>query len=618
MRAMNTRIGAGLFVPAAALLLWAGCSLHSAGVDSDAGPQPDAISACSLSIGYDQATPVEAGSLVVATAYVTESGPIAGERVFEWLVSRDTTEAISVDPLDATASQASFPVARSGNYFITLIGEIGGVPCTGATDVVTAIEPDALFEHYRFRFVPTQSQAAPVQEHVIGVWGGVDAYLDESSLFAGSPAAGTVVDDSAAPLSAYLRVTPLGGVDPFPIETFADDLGGYGLRVSSQLLYDVLVVPDDGARAPVLMAGVAAPQLGTIVVDAGDTITGTVLDAAGQPIAGARVTARVGGVPSTIGVTDSAGAFAIRARFAATPASLVVVPPDGSGLPRLELDSSAGWVAGADAITVRYAASLTARTVSVTATGANGSAPAPGARVTWSATSMGEVGTVTPFGGQAMPATGSVRISAVAGPGGVVPATVLPETTYDVVVEPPEGAALGDGVSIASADLSQGNPAAALVSLAAPATVWGLVADQQLIGLSGVRVTAIPIGVLAGTTASAATKVTGGDGTYGLSLVGGGEYRLVYDAADRLHGRGSQDIVAPDAGGSQIITAVALDDAVRVHGRVKIGGSPAANVLVRLYCLDCSDDEATVPLAEAVSAGNGDFVIAVPDPGVAQ
>jgi len=513
------------------------------------------------------------------------------------------------DPFDG--SRMSFTPAAAGPYRVVLSGSVGALGCTDDDLTVNVTDPGANTTSFRFRFLPASGQPAPAQERYFDIPGGAAYDLGDVGLDNGIAVSGTV-SDGGGPLPGYLRIEPSGGGNA--TETFADFAGHFDTRVAAGA-HDVLVVPDGAAMAPARLDGLSPAALQDLVLGAGEPIAGTVVDPGGAPVAGAQVSLRVAGVPSTLATTDGSGGFVVQARPGGAT-SLTVTPPPGSGLPRLDVDESAGLVVatGVD-LTIRYASGVTSRTVSLAVRQSDGSTPAPAATVLWIAGPIAAAGSVIAGGGSPLPAAGTVRLTAVADGSGQISGLVVPETVFTALVIPAAPLS-GQAMHLVAVDLSTGNPTPATLALAAPATVAGQVSAGGA-PLSGVEVRAGPRGLLANQPQAAATATTGGDGSFALALVGGGDYQLALVPRTRTRARVLVDATAPGPGSSSDLGDQPLPAAIRVGGRVTISGlAAAAGVSVEVYCTDCTGLAAQVPVAEAVTDASGRFAVAIPDPGV--
>lgn len=580
-----------------------------AGAESDAGGPPG----CEMTVAFAPPAP-EAGMSVVATATIIDNGA-SGIESYSWQVLSPSGAAVTTNPRDASGSQIDFFADSPGPYQVRLDGTSDGVSCDEAVQTVNVAAPGANTTPYRLRATPPASSPAVAQELAVAIPGGADYDLGTLTLQSGTRVAGVVSGPGGAPLPAYLRLdTSRSSV---PIEAFSGQDGAFAVALPPLAApYSLLVVPDGVAVAPVQFSGLANSDLAAVVVPAGVAVTGQVVDSSGAPVAGARVLLTVAGVPSTLGTTDAAGAFSVRARAGA--AAVSVVPPAGAGLPRLELAAAAAIaVADGTALSIAYAQTA-ARTFSPAAVEADGTTPAAGARVTFeTAAPIANAGTVTPAGGAAVQATGSVRETVVADAAGKLPSLTLPETSYEVVAEPGAAAAAGQGIALSTVDLSAGAPAT--LALAAPAELTATVVAGGK-AVAGARVAAQPLGALAEIATAGATAVTASDGSAELALAGGGDYQLVVTPPVGIRAAPARvAATAPAAGAQAALGQVTLAAAIKVTGRIAIaGGGTPSGFSIELLCGDgsaCSGVAATQPIADAATGNDGGFVLMVPDPG---
>jgi hypothetical protein len=569
--------------------------------------------------GYCESVVMLPPSGAIAPASISVSGsitgPASGADGFEWSVRKEGEPSFSVgDP--GNVSSFSFTAPSAGFYEVTLFGSAGSVSCTSDTGGLNVVDGGADSEFYRLRVVPSVTDGAPIQEHVREVVGSDAPTYDVGtiSLDEGFSIDGMVRDSVSDPVQAYLRFTTIGDVDPMSTETFSSALGTFDVTLSSGM-YDVLIVPQDNGKAPVELTGVGVNSLDSLVVPAAMAISGTVLDPTGTAVSGATVSLDIDGVPTTIATTDPAGVFIVLGHPGGAT-SIHVSPPAGSGLPELVLDDAAGLIAtSTDGLAIQYAPGLTSRSLSVPVTMLDGSTPAPNARVTFVSRAVVDAGTVSSGGAAALPMVGAVRVTVTADGSGDLPATMLPDAVYDVIVEPHVSAPPTEGVSLMEVDMQMGVPSPVQLSLAEWATVTGDAVDVEAAGIDLIRVTAIPTGVLAGATTASASSTTDA-GTYALSVAGGGAYDLVFDASDYGQARARLSVQAGAAGDTTIVSNVEMPDALEVTGSIELDGNPLAGVSITLLCYECSGDKkASLAIAEAVSEIDGAFSLATPNPG---
>jgi len=603
-------VGRGVLCGVLALAL-AGCGNSDGGDNSDAGPNSDAGISCSYSFSVTP-TMLEAGpdAKAIALASVNSNG-LSGIQSFSWSVFRGATQ-ITPEDNGGDDSQLIFPIVLPGDYTVSISGDIGGITCSGTSQTYTVTDPNAVPVQYRLRLVPAAGQGAPIQERVITVAGPT---IPEVALVPGELFDATLTGPGATPLAAYMRLSQVGGLGG-DVETFANASGEFSIWLNPAL-HDVLVVPADQTLAPMLFKSVDVTQAPAVLsalftVVQGDAVTGTVLDRAGAPLAGARVSLKVDGVPSTIATTDGSGAFTVYARTGGTT-TVSVVPPAGSGLPQLELAAGVGLIAAAGTpLAIRYSAGLTSRAVSLTVTQTDFATPVPMAPVTWIADNIASAGTVTPMGSGALTATGRVRMTAMADGSGDVSGLMLPETAYSVLVEPTATTPAGELVALVPVDLSSGMPTPMSVQLSVGTMVSGTVRGDSQEPLGGIRVTASALGDIANSPTASASVVTLGPGEYTLMVVAGGSYDLRFESTTNTHGHVVESLDAPAQG--MVARDVDMRGATALSSSVTISGVGAAGVSITALCFDCTGPEAVRPKAEAISASDGKFVLAIPTP----
>lgn len=574
------------------------------GGDFGAGDTPR----CDLSLVVSPEQPVR-GSLVEAAADVFTEGGLSGVEVISWSIRYDGAE-VAYDVTGANGDEVVFTAGQAGVYAVSVTGSVGGTPCESAARDVNVIEEGAVFEPMRLVIVPRSSAVLPPQAIDFELPGGAPYSLSTLSLQAGELAGAVVRGPASEPLAgAYLRAVPSGAGPEMWVERFSQENGEVNLRLLGGA-HDVLVVPDADLPALALPDTLAADLDGSIVVDDGVAVTGSVSDPAGDPLAGARVQVTVGGAPSTIGTSDAGGAFSLRAR-AGSQVSVTVTPPEASGLPTLELEQAPA-IAGGSALAIDYAAGLDLRTVSPLLRETDGSTPAAGARVTFVSHPLASAGTIA-VDGSGAPATGSLVRTAQANGSGVIPDQRLSNALYDVIVEPGPAAPAGEGVRFAPLDLRTGQTAPATLRLAAPGHITGTVIDAAGAPVQGARVAAAPADLLARSTAAGGADATVADGSFDLRVAAGGTYQVRVDGPA---GAGRVLLAVAETGPA---LAVELPPTLELTGTLTLaGGSRVVGALIQLQCKTCGPGGGPAAVAEAVSDDAGDFTLLAPDPGVAE
>lgn len=607
-------------IPIALLAIW---FLGSCGVGAEGDSSyPDAGASdpyCFMGMTFAPAMPSTETDVVV-TATITSSDGRTGYHSHEWLVRSPTGSEIPVTSRDPDGAQISFRSSTAGPHYIVASGALSGEQCIDAVDTINILAPDSTAIPHRLRLIPGPAQAAPAQEYLITVFTGADQALGEIPLSGGIQLAGTIQGEDGQPVPAYLRAVLEDAEDPAFVEAFADDQGTFSMHLENRS-YSVLVVPSDDQHAPARFDDQRAAATWLLTLPAAATIGGSVTAPDSTPLANARVSMRTGAVPSTIATTDDTGAFTLRTHLE-DALSLTVVPPAATGLPMLDLPSSAGLTGTAVAqagIAIAYAPSLRTRTITPSARLADSTTPAPGTRAIWISHPIPDAGLVTPAGGTPLAAAGSARLTAVAGPDSTWPPLTLPEAVYDLILEPP--ASSGASVTLLQ-DIDLTTEPPPVLALAEHATIQGRITDMDGTGLAGIEVTAAPTGLLAqnaglstGQTAGRRTTSTAADGSFAVDLVAGGAYDLLFDSPNASHGRGQTSLVAPAPGQRTTLPALALPPARRLTGRVTSLGMTGtlSGITVQLLCAGCEAPDSTVPRAEALTDATGTFVLALPE-----
>jgi hypothetical protein len=559
----------------------------------DGGPPP-----CEIGVSFSPLDGVAtAGDTVYATATLSDSDGSFLE--YTWTVMREGVD-VPFERAAADGSRILFEATDAGPY-IAYVDVTGTAEfCPQGAAVINVRAPQANSLTWRLRFVAPASAGVPPQERSVNIPGGANYDLGDTSLEGGVVTTGAIVDDAGAGMPAYLRFTPAGSAD-LGLDGFAGADGAFTVRTRS-VEHDVLIIPsrDD---IPALELRAWTPSSGDIVLDDGDPVTGTILDPAGGGLEGATVTVRVDGVPSTVGTTDASGNFAVRARPRTNGIVTVdVVAPQGSGLPRL---TTTGAILDlVQPIQVRYAAGLATTDVGGTIVRQGGVASS-GARVTITGT-IAAAGTLT-SGLSTAPASGRFAITATAGGGGALPATLVPATSATAVIDRD-----GDGVGapgVVAVDLAT---APAAIDAPAAVQVTGRVVDPGGAPISTAELRAVPTGALAAADLDQAHVYAGSDGTFTLSLAGAGGYDLIVrDRAGNL-AQLRAPIVASGALGDLTLPA-----GLTLRGKVRGPGGSLANAAVTIYCGGACVDRA-VPAADVATDGAGGFQTTVVDPGTNQ
>lgn len=582
-------------VALALALAIAGCSSSFEGPDS-ANPgaggsgSPPTTTPCAASIAVDSAMPV-AGPDTVLHASATLTG-VTGASSYTWHVQFDGAP-LGAYQKSTDGSAIDIPVPAAGIYALAL-----EVPaCGSASAVVNAVAPGARLQNMRLQIVSPRSAALPPTEVFRDVLGGGDRDLGAIPVSPGQPLQVLVLGPSGG-VAAYLQFSPAVAPDTV-VEAFADASGTAAVSLNSSPSYSVLVVPSSGGFAPRRIPGWQISQV--VEVDAGVTVSGSVVGPGAVPLAGATVRLVSDGVPSTVAVTAGDGSFALQVAPGAS-VTVEVTPPDGSGLPRLSATST-GFDLSADVL-VRYAANL--QRVDLAGVVVRRSATAVAGAAVTVVGSLATAGTVT--AGATVVGSGQVRAAATAGGSGALPSMLVPAGALSAVIE----VAPGD-LAVAPLDTTAGVPA----TLDAPpmqliTTALTAMLGDQVVPLPGARIDLVPTGALAMAAAPMLRLTMGSGGAIAAALPAGGRYAL---RLSDPQGRGAPRLVA-DLPITAIASSYLLPAAVRLQGMLLRDGTVALpGASVQLICSGCTGIDAALPLAEAASDVAGRFTLAVPDPG---
>jgi hypothetical protein len=571
-----------------ALVLLAACGAMGSpnnNVDSGTGGN-DATTGdagCSTIIAFHPPLPI-ADPVATIRAEAQVFGSL-GVPSYTWSIQHDNAE-VSFTPASADGSQIDFIAPTQGPYYVRVI--VGsGSSCTDGYATLPVSSTGSQM-NYRFRVIPPASAGAPPQETVVPVQANT-SFNHDFLLDPGLAVTGTV-KNGAAGVAAYLRFMPAASPKGY-VETFSGGSGAYATRLLGQN-HQVLVVPMAPGLAPALVPWDLSTT--TLNVTAGNAVTGTVKDGAGNPLAGAQVqvTEDATGVPSTLATTAGDGSFTVRTSFAATATVDVrVTPPAGRGLPELTATGSFGAT-----IAIQYANAPTCN-LGTTPVQRAGS-PRANAKVTV----VGTIGSAGTIGGAT--ATGTARITATADATGHLPATLVPRAPLWAVVD------LGAG-DLAVATIDTSSCAAQTITAPAMTTATGTTQTSGGSTLAYARIEGVPTGALALAGAPRIEAVSDSTGAFSLALASGGRYDVTF-SDPRGH---NAPLVVTDANAAAIPMTAMLGKALTVIGKVSVSGNPnpIIGASVQVLCLNCGP--ATPPVAEAATTETSTYSLGIPDPG---
>ena len=574
-------------------------------------------------------------------AKVRVHGIISGARppvpAWRWTVNLlANNQAVKVTPDPQDPSTIEFPMQSPGRYEIGV--SVSDDPlCKGQETATAAQVPNAW---YWVRTTPPSAQVdVPPYEEAVRLQAGQALPQHTITLVGGQP---VTLDFYATDPRTALRQAVTSYVvisstthtwsreGDTRVAAFSTSLLTYDSGSVAPIYYDVLVIPLPPATplfAPLLFSTRTADSLAALPlqIDPGVTVAGS-LAVASSPVKGGTVTLRAGALPSTVGVSDAAGVFGLRARPGRF--SAIILSPDGAPLPQARVAASATSgidlpSAGAATLSFTWRGDLT--TTSLTAgftTSAGPAAAGVDVRLESEPGALPDVGTVQVVGGGAGPqtlvATGVVRRTTTTDAAGLAWFGDVPRGLYRLIAVPPTSST--DGLTAIALDLTAAAPAATPTTwtLAPRVTVSG-----RLLGApAGTRVLVLDDDPLPGRMVPPATLSA--DGSYALALDAAHAYHLLTDPPSGQ--KISRVALGPVETGD---TPLALGDRT-LPGMLSIAGQvvgtdgfPVRGALLQVYCMgggpDCIDNGQLgagepLPLFETTTDANGGYALFVPDP----
>jgi hypothetical protein len=499
----------------------------------------------------------------------------------EWNVSLADGATFTPEVIDtASGLTVRFHAPVPGSY--TFRVDFPNSGCRGESSV-DVHSRDSKSAAYKLRISPPPSAGVPQQDQSLVIYGGTALGDHNLTLLQGTIIQATLFGPGPSPVSGEVRLLGENGPDALSV---AGTNGVFVVAVNNDLSYTPLIIPSSSSLAPKLLAkvmGVTLPGV-AYTVDAGQQVNGTVMQGT-TPIAGARVVLRSGKLPSGTGISDGSGSFTLRAQPGDYIASIGVDGWPEVTVPSLTVPST---------LSVQYVATLL--NVSAKVLAFDGS-PVSGARVTLRSPSLPSVATVN-----GSPAPGLVKHVVISGADGTLPPLALPPSSYDILIEPPGGAA--DGVTAQAQMLT--TDATWTLSLQPKIVLAGTVSNLLGEPVGGARVTAFETAGLG----AAPSTTSASDGTWELRVDSGSPMELLVEppGASNL---ASARLGLP-AGTTKADTA--LGPGLRVGGYVvSPSGGKLPSVVVDALCNGCGSD---VPIASAISDGTGAYALYLPDPGV--
>jgi len=593
-------------------------------MDAGTNGNENTNTSCSYYLSTSPLTPQEGDLVTLDISYAGACSP----STYDWSATDPDGDLATLNVRNPPRT-AELLADKPGYYgvSVTIFDSISDndVFVTGGFTVV-----DPLGEHrsYLLRFTPPASSEVPRQQEVITIIGNTPMTEQVFSLEAGSVLSNQL-DGPSGPFGAYLRLIQSG----FPLyrEVHVDTSGAFSLQMLANATYDVVVIPDEDTPAPVLLSGQSLFNLQEATAfdfDAGTWVAGYVLDASSLPVTGAQVGLRSGVLPSGIGTADGFdGRFTLLARPG--DQAMELAPPESTGLPRVLIpQTSTLEVIDQTDLELSFAYApmeVTSLDLRVMAGPVGSEQPVVNARVTFEATHLPEVGTltVTRDGSEVavVDADGAFRVTATTGADGRLDPLLIPAGTYRVILESPgpEDVPAGYGTTVVESFVVAGATLSQDVSLVPPWMFEGQIVDgsDPPVVLAGVRVVAMTtLGV-----GSAVETTTDADGRFDMMVVGGATYSILV-MPDPGSGLGRLRI--SDVFASQAVTTVAGDGpdgalvlpaGLLLAGQVTLQSTPVPGVLIQAIPSGVYGEPV---LGEAVTGAGGIFEMVLPDPGVSE
>jgi hypothetical protein len=554
----------------------------STGGPFDLGALADA-SMCGAHIDITTTSPIPPATLVATTP------PHGGTP--EWSVSIAGGPTVVPDTSgDPSGLRAVFEATQAGSYTFSVVFRNSFDACPGS-NTITLRNPTGSTVTYRLRISPPESAGVPQQDKLLTLVGGTPVGGHDLTLDSGSALLGTL-RGPAGPIAGEVRLIADSGPDAVAL---ADGAGTFQLAVRDDAMYTPLLVPRVTTLAPQLLARAsgAALQGVAFAVDVGQSVSGSVADAAGQPVAGVRVALRAGKLPSGVGASGSDGGFALRAEPATYTLSAGAPGWPEVGLPGVAVGG------GGTTVALRYLKARIAVAARVVAS--DGTTAVAGARVTLRSPLLDGLATVALGANAAADAPARVSEQLVSGSDGTLPSLQLPDGAYplSVWIEPPAGGS--DGVT--ALELPAVTPSLTL-ALAPRATLAGRVVDGRGLPVASAQVTAFETFGLG----AAPATTTGTDGRYQLTVDRGSPIDLLVEPGASSMLSSARRALAAGATSAD----VTLPPGLLVAGKVRGPSAPLPSVLIEALCGSCGSP---TPLTSTVSDTMGNYRLYLPDPG---
>jgi hypothetical protein len=569
---------------------------NSGSPDLSAQPGTDlAMEFCTATISITANPPPDtSGGFVYAPAdlIATATSNASSLEKPVWTVTFGDGTSYTPEVVDAASGlTVRFHAPLPGSY--TFRVDFPQAACRGQS-AIDVHSRDSRTQAYKLRISPPTASGIPQQDQLLLVYGDTPNGGADLNLVKGDLISSTLMGPGSVAIAGEVRLLGDSGPDAVAL---AGVNGAFAVPVNLALDYTPLLIPAGTSLAPRLFAKAKGVDLAGIsfTVDAGEGVSGTVLDPADLPIAGAKVVLRAGKLPSGAGLSASDGSYTLRAQPGSHLASI-----GAEGWPELTVPS-VSVPGGGTSLDVKYLVSrvtVSARVVS------SGGAAVAGARVSLRSVSLPGVATVT-VGGVAQSANGRVKQVVVSAADGTLPPLQLPplgQGSYEILIEPPAGNS--DGVTRVERPLA--GPDSWTLTLQPKISLSGKVTNLLGSGLENVKVTAFETAGLG----AAPSTLSAMDGSWSLVVDAGSPLEMLFEPP------GSANLSStrlPLAAGTTQAEA-ALAPGLRIGGVVTApGGARLPAVVIEALCSACGS---LVPVARTISDGAGSYALYLPDPGL--
>jgi hypothetical protein len=566
------------------------------------------------SVAINPVAPTTLTGLSVGTSLRVRAQPmgvVAANAAWVWTATFADGSNVPVSfPKADDQGLAEVVLKRTGSYSIAASFSGQTFPCSGSADFVVE-QPGAKTASFVFQLTPPPHSFPAQQLQPMQVLGATPTGNHLLILDGGTHVAVTPKRMSdQAPLPAYVRVmeTSSGLIQ----EGHAQADGSPVNLLLPAGRYDVLIVPD-GDVPPILITNQRPTDMvgRDVILDDGVAVTGQLTDAGGAPVVGAKLSLRSGTLPSTIGTSNSTGAFSLRAR----PGTYGVTISPGPAIPAAEFSIAATpgipISNGATTMSLRMVPLPTAR-IGLTVNGAGANARIlVEAREPVAGAGMVEIAA----GGTTIMRAATMRIRAdlPIAANGTVTTGPLPRAHYRATVFAAGAMPMATVTTMDDIDATLGDVNGTM-TMAPRVAISGMST-----GLASVLAIddAAPVALIPEAVAAFLAKADP-TGVFSLNVNPSRLYRLIVDPPP-----GGQ--FARAMPGAVMVSATpiavppqALPWALLYAGRV-LGPhlEPVGGTLVAAFCAspnpNCVDQ--TRPIAEAVTTTDGAFRLALPDPG---